>query len=105
MRTNQFIIPQRKLWNTRPYETLCRLINDRSDIEIGKAQRRPVLLMEEEKQLIVALVYSARCDYPQGRDDVAEIVKTFLDTLGRESSFDNNHMVKDLPAQWHSQTK
>ena len=78
-----------------PYETLRRCLHDASNIVIGKAGRRPVLSMEEEEQLIVALEYSARCGYPQDRDDVAEMVKTFLDTLGRKTPFHNNRPGKD----------
>ena len=40
-----------------PYETLHRHLHDGSNIVIGKAGRRPVLSMEEEEQLIVALEY------------------------------------------------
>ena len=39
--------------------------------------------MEEEEKLISALKYSAECGCPQDRDDVAEMVKTFLDSLDR----------------------
>ena len=45
--------------------------------------------------MIVALEYSARCGNPQDRDDVAGMVKTFLDTLGRKTPFDNNCPGKD----------
>ena len=78
-----------------PYETLHRHLHDGSNIVIGKAGRRPVLSIEEEEQLIVALEYRARCGYPQDRDDVAEMVKTFLETLGRKTPFDNNCPGKD----------
>ena len=37
--------------------------------------------MEEEEQLITALKYAVECSYPRDRDDVAEMVKTFLDSL------------------------
>ena len=78
-----------------PYETLRRRLHDGSNIVIGEAGRRPVLSMEQEEQLIVAPEYSERCGYPQDRDDVAEMVKIFLDTLGRKIPFDNNRPGKD----------
>ena len=61
-----------------PYETLQRRITRESNIVIGKAGRKPILSMLEEEQLLTALKYSAECGYPQDRDDVAEIGKTFL---------------------------
>ena len=51
--------------------------------------------MEEEEQLITSLKYSAECGYPQDRDDVAEMVKTFLDSLDRPNPFNNNYPGKD----------
>ena len=51
--------------------------------------------MEEEKQLMTALKYSAECGYPQDRDDVAEMVKIFLDSLDRRNPFSNNYPGKD----------
>ena len=51
--------------------------------------------MEEEEQLITALKYSAEYGYPQDRDDVAEVVKTFLDSLDRKNTFNNNYPGKD----------
>ena len=74
-----------------PYGTLRRRITNESNIVIGKASRKPVLSMEEEEQLITALKYSAECGYPQDRDDVAKMVKTFLDSLDRPSPFNNNY--------------
>ena len=78
-----------------PYETLQRQITHKSNTVIGKAGRNPVLSMEEEEQLITALKYSAECGYPQDRDDVAEMVKTFLDSLDRPNPFNNNYPGKD----------
>ena len=94
-----------------PYETLQRQITHKSNIVIGKAGRNPVLSMEEEEQLITALKYSAEqeeeeqlitalkysaeCGYPQDRDDVAEMVKTFLDSLDRPNPFNINYPGKD----------
>ena len=78
-----------------PYETLWRRITHESNIVIGKASRKPVLSMEEEEQLITALKYSAEFGYPQDRDDVAEMVQTFLDSLDRPNPFNNNYPGKD----------
>ena len=78
-----------------PYETLQRQITHKSNTVIGKASRNPVLSMEEEEQLITALKYSAECGYPQDRDDVAEMVKTFLDSLDRPNPFNINYPGKD----------
>ena len=78
-----------------PYETLWRWITHESNIVIGKASRKPVLSMEEEEQLITALKYSAECGYSQDRDDVSEMVKTFLDSLDRPNPFNNNYPGKD----------
>ena len=78
-----------------PYGTLRRRITNESNIVIGKASKKPVLSVEEEEQLITALKYSAECGYPQDRDDVAEMVKTFLDSLDRPNPFNNNYPGKD----------
>ena len=78
-----------------PYEILQRRITHESNIVIGKAGRKPVLSMEEEEQLMTALKYSAECSYPQDRDDVAEMIKIFLDSLDRPNPFSNNYPGKD----------
>ena len=78
-----------------PYKTLRRQITHESNIVIGKAGRKPVLSMEEEEQLITALKYSAEFGYPQDRDDAAEMVQTFLDSLDRPNPFNNNYPGKD----------
>ena len=72
-----------------PYETLRRRITHESNIVIGKVGRKPVLLTKEEEQLITALKYSADVD------DIAEMVKTFLDSLDRPNPFNNNYSGKD----------
>ena len=51
--------------------------------------------MEEEEQLITALKYAVECSYPRDRDDVAEMVKTFLDSLDRPNTFNYNYPGKD----------
>ena len=65
-----------------PYETLRRCLqNDNSALVKGKAGRKPVLSVQEEEMLVVALEYSAKCGYPQDRDDIAEMIKSFVDTI------------------------
>ena len=51
--------------------------------------------MGEEEISITALKYSAECGYPRDRGDVAEMVKTFLDSLDRPNPFNYNYPGKD----------
>ena len=78
-----------------PYETLRRWITHESNIVIEKASRKPVLSMKEEELLITALKCSTECGYVQDRDDAAEMVKPFLDSLDRPNPFNNNYPGKD----------
>ena len=51
---------------------------------------RTVLSNSEELLIASGLEYVGKCGYPKGRDQVKNMVKTYLDSIGRKNPFNNN---------------
>ena len=76
-----------------PYETLRGKVTELHP----STQGRPTTLSPgEEEQIANAFVYLSEAGAPAGRRELAEIVKSYLDNIGRDSRFEDNRPGKDL---------
>ena len=71
-----------------PYETLRRW-KECPPTHQG-AGRGTVLSKEEEKFIVDALVYTAKCGYPMDRQDLKYMVSSYVKSVGRKTPFKNN---------------
>ncbi|XP_017302857.1 uncharacterized protein LOC108253433 [Diaphorina citri] len=71
-----------------PYETLRRWTQHTPSHE--GSGRGTVLQQSEEKYIVEALQFSARCGFLLDRRDVAEMVKTYVQSKGMKSPFNND---------------
>ena len=89
-----------------PYETLrARILHERAEFGqplLAKYQdqdyttgRKRALSDDEEEQIVVALEYAGMCGMGLDRYDIAEIVKSYVDMIGRETPFKDNKPGKD----------
>ena len=74
--------------NGVPRETLRRWISD-PPMQVG-AGRPPVLTAVEEELIVVAMEQCSSLAWPCGTDEIALMVKSYLDNLGKETPFKDN---------------
>ena len=73
-----------------PKSTLLRW-QQNPNISIG-AGRPPILTAAEEDLIVNALLYTAKCGFPQNREWLKDMVQSFVKHIGRKSTF-----LKDRP--------
>lgn len=76
-----------------PKSTLNRWVNE-PPAKIGSGGRT-VLSNSEELVIVSALEYIGQCGYPKGRDEVKNMVKSYLDSIGRKNPFKDNRPGED----------
>ena len=63
---------------------------------ISLGSGHPTVISEKEEKLIVcALVFTAKCGFPQGRDEVKDMVQSFIKATKRESPFEDDRPGRD----------
>ncbi len=72
-----------------PPETLRRWVIKDSKICFGGG-RQPVLSKDEEGHIVIALEQFGKTGWPCDRSDLRSIVKTYLDSLGKQTRFKEN---------------
>lgn len=55
-----------------------------------RAGRGTVLSEEEERYIVEALNYIAKFGYPMDRKDLQHIIKSYIQSVGRETPFKDN---------------
>ena len=76
-----------------PYTTVQRWHNN-PKISVGPG--RPTVLTASEEDLIVtALLFTAKCGFPQDRGEVKDMVQSFIKHTGRETPFQDGRPGRD----------
>lgn len=77
-----------------PYETLRGNVAKQTGLFMGSGRKQggqPKLPFIEEQDICDALVYMAEAGAPPNRAMLQQIVRTFLNSLGRDNVFPNNN--------------
>ena len=80
-----------------PTETLRQWVIKDSNICFGGG-RSPVLTKDEEEHIVVALEQFGKTGWPCDRLDLKFIVRSYLDSMGKQTRFKNNVPWEDWPA-------
>ena len=59
-------------------------------MHFDSGSKRPVLTTEQEELIVVALEQCLKMGWPCGNDELKQMVKSFLDSEGQETSYVNN---------------
>ena len=76
-----------------PKTTLLRWVNT-TPKRIGSGGLT-VLTKDEENIIVAALNFCGKCGYPQGREQVKDMVQSFIISVGRRNPFTDNRPGED----------
>ena len=74
--------------------TTLRRWRDNPNIVLGSG-KKTVLSKSEEDLIVTALEFTAKCGYPQGREDIKDMVQSFIKHTGRKTPFKDDRPGRD----------